>query len=210
MSPGHENALILSLLLLGGISLGAQALTLTPSESAGKRLYREGVSASGEPIAARIGAAGMLLPATSLPCANCHGSDGLGRPEGGVRPPDLELVAADQYLWSTADQRACLPGLHRGYLARAIQEGRDPGNNRLDAAMPRFVLSMNDQRNLTAYLKRLADERDPGLSPDSLHLGTLLPSTGMLGEEGATVAAVLRGSVARINEAGGFMAGRCA
>jgi ABC-type branched-subunit amino acid transport system substrate-binding protein len=199
-----KSALILGLLILGGISLSAQALTLTPSESAGKRLYREGVSASGEPIMARIGAAGMLLPATSVPCANCHGSDGLGRPEGGVRPPDLSWSRLTSTYGQQQINGRAYPAYTEGTLARAVQEGRDPGNNRLDSAMPRFVLSMSDQRNLTAYLKRLADERDPGLSPDSLHLGTLLPSTGVLGEEGATVAAVLRGSVARINEAGGI------
>lgn len=54
-------ALVLGLLLIGGINLAANALPLSPSESAGKRLYREGVSASGEPIMARVGAAGMLL-----------------------------------------------------------------------------------------------------------------------------------------------------
>lgn len=159
---------------------------------------------------ARVGAAGMLLPATSLPCANCHGTDGLGRPEGGVRPPELSWSR----LTSTYGQRQIngrnYPAYTEGTLARAIREGRDPGNNHLDPAMPRFVLSMNDQRNLTAYLKRLADERDPGLTPDSLHLGTLLPSQGALAEEGATVAAVLNGSVARINKAGGFMVGSCA
>ncbi|MHC8285821.1 cytochrome c/ABC transporter substrate-binding protein [Pseudomonas sp. XS1P51] len=199
-----KTLLVLGLLLVGGISLAAHALPLSPSESAGKRLYREGVSGSGEPIMARVGAAGMLLPATSLPCANCHGDDGLGRPEGGVRPPNLSWSR----LTSTYGQQQIngrnYPAYTEGTLARAIQEGRDPGNNRLDTAMPRFVLSMNDQRNLTAYLKRLADDRDPGLTPDSLHLGTLLPSHGLLSEEGATVAAVLKGSVVRINEAGGI------
>ncbi|WP_415764563.1 cytochrome c/ABC transporter substrate-binding protein [Pseudomonas sp. ZB1P45] len=199
-----RTSLALGLLLLGGLHFAADALPLSPSESAGKRLYREGVSASGEPIMARVGAADILLPATSLPCANCHGADGLGRPEGGVRPPDLSWSR----LTSTYGQQQIngrnYPAYTEGTLARAIQEGRDPGNNRLDPAMPRFVLSMNDQRNLTAYLKRVADDRDPGLTPDSLHLGTLLPSQGPLSEEGATVAAVLRGSVARINEAGGI------
>jgi ABC-type branched-subunit amino acid transport system substrate-binding protein len=199
-----KNALILGLFLLGGISCATHALTLTPSESAGKRLYREGVSASGEPIVARVGASGMLLPASSLPCANCHGNDGLGRPEGGVRPPDLTWSRLTSTYGQQHINGRAYPAYTEGTLARAIQEGRDPGNNRLDPAMPRFVLSMSDQRNLTAYLKRLADERDPGLSPDSLHLGTLLPSTGPLSEEGATVAAVLRGSVARINETGGI------
>ncbi|MHC8377840.1 cytochrome c/ABC transporter substrate-binding protein [Pseudomonas sp. MDT1-16] len=198
-----KTSLILGLLLLSGLHFAAEALPLSPNESAGKRLYREGVSGTGEPIMARVGAADILLPATSLPCANCHGADGLGRPEGGVRPPDLSWSR----LTSTYGQQQIngrhYPAYTEGTLARAIQEGRDPGNNRLDPAMPRFVLSTNDQRNLTAYLKRVADDRDPGLTPDSLHLGTLLPRQGPLSEEGATVAAVLKGSVARINEAGG-------
>ncbi|MEX3772623.1 ABC transporter substrate-binding protein [Pseudomonas sp. MYb118] len=197
-------ALVLGLLLLGAGYLHAEAASLTPEESAGKRLYREGVSGSGEAIMARVGAANMVLPATSLPCANCHGADGLGRPEGGVRPPDLSWSR----LTSTYGQQQIngrdYPAYTDRTLARAVQEGRDPGDNRLDPAMPRFVLSMNDQRNLTAYLKRLADERDPGMTPDSLHLGTLLPREGLLAEEGATVAAVLNGSIARINKAGGI------
>lgn len=199
-----RTSLALGLLLLGGLHFAADALPLSPSESAGKRLYREGVSASGEPIMARVGAANILLPATSLPCVNCHGADGLGRPEGGVRPPVLSwLQLISTYGQQQINGRA-YPAYTEDTLARAIQEGRDPGNNRLDPAMPRFVLSMNDQRNLTAYLKRVAEDRDPGLTPDSLHLGTLLPRQGPLSEEGATVAAVLRGSVARINEAGGI------
>ncbi|WP_392887315.1 ABC transporter substrate-binding protein [Pseudomonas migulae] len=197
-------SLILGLFLIGSLHCAAATLPLSPDESAGKRLYREGVSGSGEPIMARVGASGMLLPATSLPCANCHGSDGLGRPEGGVRPPELSWSRLTGPYGQRQINGRNYPAYTEGTLARAIQEGRDPGNNRLDPAMPRFVLSMNDQRNLTAYLKRLADDRDPGLTPDSLHLGTLLPSQGPLAEEGATVAAVLNGSVARINKAGGI------
>jgi ABC-type branched-subunit amino acid transport system substrate-binding protein len=153
---------------------------------------------------ARVGAADILLPATSLPCANCHGADGLGRPEGGVRPPDLSWSRLTSTYGQQHINGRAYPAYTEDTLARAIQEGRDPGNNRLDPAMPRFVLSMNDQRNLTAYLKRVGEDRDPGLTADSLHLGTLLPSQGPLSEEGATVAAVLQGSVARINEAGGI------
>ncbi|MBV7481231.1 ABC transporter substrate-binding protein [Pseudomonas sp. PDM31] len=199
-----NTALVLGLLLLGGITLSVQALPLTVSESAGKRLYREGMSASGAPIMARVGAADMVLPATSLPCANCHGADGLGRPEGGVRPPDLSWSRLTSSHGQQQINGRNYPAYSEASVARAIQEGRDPGNNRLDPTMPRFVLSINDQRNLTAYLKRLADDRDPGLTPDSLHLGTLLPGSGPLSEEGATVAAVLKGCVARINGAGGI------
>ncbi|MCF4998493.1 ABC transporter substrate-binding protein [Pseudomonas syringae] len=194
---------VLALCLLAGVSFGTAALTLTEEESAGKRLYREGVSASGEAIMARVGAADVLLPATSLPCANCHGTDGLGRPEGGVRPPPLNWARLTSKYGQTVNGRN-YPGYSDSTVAKVIQQGRDPGHNRLDPSMPRFLLSMKDQRNLTAYLKRLADERDPGLDSETLHLGTLLPSEGPLAEEGATVAAVLNGSVARINQAGGI------
>lgn len=197
-------SLILCLLLLNGAHCAADTLPLSPDEMAGKRLYREGLSGSGAPIMARVGAAGMVLPATSLPCANCHGADGLGRAEGGVRPPDLSWSRLTRSYGQQQINGRNYPAYTEAALARAIQEGRDPGNNRLDPAMPRFMLSMNDQRNLTAYLKRLADERDPGLTPESLHLGTLLPRQGPWAEEGATVAAVLNGSVARINKAGGI------
>jgi ABC-type branched-subunit amino acid transport system substrate-binding protein len=199
-----KTLLVFGLFFLGSLQVAAQELPLSPSESAGKRLFREGLSASGEPIMARVGAAGMLLPATSLPCANCHGADGLGRPEGGVRPPDLSWPRLSSTYGQQQVNGRDYPAYTDATLSRAIQEGLDPGNNRLDPAMPRFVLSMNDQRNLTAYLKRLADDRDPGLDPETVHLGTLLPSQGPLAEEGATVAAVLNGSVARINQAGGI------
>jgi ABC-type branched-subunit amino acid transport system substrate-binding protein len=199
-----NTALVLGLLLFGGLTLSVQALPLSLNESAGKRLYREGVSASGEPIMARVGASNMVLPATSLPCANCHGEDGLGRPEGGVRPPDLSWTRLASRHGQQHINGRSYPAYNDSTLARAVQQGRDPGNNRLDPTMPRFVLSMNDQRNLTAYLKRLAEDRDPGLTPESLHLGTMLPGSGPLSEEGATVAAVLKGCVARINETGGI------
>ncbi|MFJ2320740.1 ABC transporter substrate-binding protein [Pseudomonas sp. NPDC087817] len=195
---------VLALILLAGVSLGASAVPLTAQEAAGKRLYRQGLSASGEAIMARVGAADVLLPATSLPCANCHGADGLGRPEGGVRPPELNWARLTSTYGQQQVNGRSYPAYSESSLATAIEQGRDPGHNRLDPSMPRFLLSMKDQRNLTAYLKRLADERDPGLDAETLHLGTLLPSQGPLAEEGATVAAVLNGSVARINQAGGI------
>ena len=194
----------LALILLAGISLGAGAMSLDADEAAGKRLYRLGLSASGEAIMARVGAADVALPATSLPCANCHGNDGLGRPEGGVRPPSLDWARLTSLYGQQQVNGRNYPAYTESSLATVIQQGHDPAHNRLDSSMPRFVLSMKDQRNLTAYLKRLADERDPGLDAETLHLGTLLPSQGPLAEEGATVAAVLNGSVARINQAGGI------
>ncbi|NBA96739.1 ABC transporter substrate-binding protein [Pseudomonas sp. R5(2019)] len=195
-------SLIAALGLLVCLSGPAVALDMTPQELAGKRLYTEGVSTSGAEVSARVGAADMLLPGTALPCANCHGTDGRGRPEGGVRPPDITWQRLSQASGHTNGRR--YPAYSEGKLARAVQEGVDPAGNRLDPAMPRFVLSSGDQQNLTAYLKRLSEDRDPGVQAEHLRLGTLLPRTGPLAPAAATVAAILEGSLARINEAGGI------
>ena len=108
-----NSAHVLALILLASVSLGVAALPLTPEEAAGKRLYREGLSASGEAIMARVGAADMLLPATSLPCANCHGADGpgIGQRTGpaagtGWRAADRHVVVARSCAGQSTNFRA--------------------------------------------------------------------------------------------------------
>lgn len=188
------------LLALSGLANG---LELTASEAAGKRLYREGLSAQAVEITARVGPSGMLVPAQAVPCANCHGADGRGRPEGGVRPPDITWRRLSSPYGLSFNGRD-YPAYTDAAVARAVSEGRDPAGNPLDPAMPRFVLTLRDQENLTAYLKRLEDDRDPGLEPQRLRLGTLLPRQGPLAELGNTVAAVLGASIEQINRAGGI------
>ncbi|WDY60099.1 cytochrome c/ABC transporter substrate-binding protein [Pseudomonas sp. PSKL.D1] len=171
----------------------ALALELTPGEQAGKRLYREGLSTSDAQLTARVGASGMSVPASVLPCAGCHGTDGRGRPEGNVRPPSLD--------WQRLAQGKAYTDAN---LARAIQHGIDPAGNRLDPAMPRFELTLADQRNLTAYLKRLGEERDPGVEQSVLRLGTLLPASGPLAGAAHVVRAVLEDAIAQLNQNGGI------
>ena len=185
-------------------STSALALGLTDHEQAGKRLYREGVSSSDAQLQARVGASDITVPASVLPCASCHGSDGRGRAEGGVRPPglDWQRLALGQGPREANGRR--YPAYTDSSLARAIQQGIDPAGNRLDPAMPRFELTLADQRNLTAYLKRLAEERDPGVEEGVLRLGTLLPASGPLAEAGQVVRAVLEDGVGQLNQQGGI------
>ncbi|MBK4997827.1 ABC transporter substrate-binding protein [Pseudomonas sp. S31] len=180
------------------------ALDLTANEQAGKRLYREGVSSSDVQLQARVGASDMSVPATVLPCASCHGSDGRGRAEGGVRPPSLDWQRLAQGQGERQVNGRRYPAYTDSTLARAIQQGLDPSGKRLDPAMPRFDLTLADQRNLTAYLKRLADERDPGVEEGVLRLGTLLPSQGPLAGAGQVVRAVLEDGLAQLNQQGGI------
>jgi len=191
---------VLSLALCGP----ALALDLSPNELAGKRLYRQGVSSSDAQLMARVGASDMSVPASVLPCASCHGNDGKGRTEGGVRPPSLDWQRLALGQGERQSNGRSYPAYSDGALARAIRHGVDPAGNRLDLAMPRFELTLADQRNLTAYLKRLGEERDPGVEAGVLRLGTLLPASGPLAEAGHVVRAVLEDGVEQVNQQGGI------
>ncbi|MFJ3076914.1 MULTISPECIES: ABC transporter substrate-binding protein [Pseudomonas] len=180
------------------------ALDLTPQEQAGKRLYREGASSSDAQLTARVGASAMSVPASVLPCASCHGRDGRGRTEGGVRPPSLDWQRLALGQGARQANGRSYPAYAEASLARAIEQGIDPAGNRLDPAMPRFELTLADQRNLTAYLKRLGDERDPGVEEGVLRLGTLLPGSGPLAEAGQVIHAVLEDGVRQLNQQGGI------
>lgn len=189
-----------------GLSLctTALALDLTAQEQAGKRLYREGLASGDAQVVARVGVSDMSVPASVLPCASCHGNDGKGRAEGGVRPPSLDWQRLSVGAGERQANGRSYPAYDASGLARAVQQGIDPAGNRLDPAMPRFVLSQADQRNLTAYLKRLGEERDPGVEDSVLRLGTLLPGSGPLGEAGRVVRAVLNDGLEQLNQQGGI------
>ncbi|MDH4845211.1 c-type cytochrome [Pseudomonas sp. BN505] len=199
-----RTGLSICLACLLGMAPFASALDLTEHEQAGKRLYREGVSSSDAQLQARVGASDISVPASVLPCASCHGNDGRGRAEGGVRPPNLDWQRLAQGQGAREANGRSYPAYTERSLARAIQHGVDPAGNQLDPAMPRFELTMADQRNLTAYLKRLAEERDPGIEEGVLRLGTLLPASGPLAEAGQVVRAVLEDGVAQLNQQGGI------
>lgn len=195
-------ALKLVLLMLCWCLSGA--VQLSEQELAGKRLYREGVSSSDAQLLARVGPGDMSVPASVLPCAGCHGNDGRGRSEGGVRPPSLDWQRLALGPGNREANNRRYPAYTDASLARVIRIGTDPAGNRLDPAMPRFDLSLADQRNLTAYLKRLREDRDPGVEEGTLRLGTLLPEQGPLAEAGRTVRAVLEDGVAQLNQQGGI------
>src|SRR6185436_14019682 len=59
-----------------------QRRELTLQEKRGKAFYLRGESASGQEITALMGE--VDVPASTLPCAGCHGNRGEGRAEGGV------------------------------------------------------------------------------------------------------------------------------
>ena len=200
--PGTAaNAILAALALLAATP--AFALDLTPREQAGKRVYLAGESPSGGEIVVKLGRDGSTLPGTAAPCGSCHGADGQGRPEGGVRPSAIvwsEL--AKPYGHTHPGGRKHAPFTDES-LARALREGLDPASNPLDVSMPRYSISDEDLGSLAAYLRRLEEDLDPGIAPDVLRIGTVLPTSGSLGDVGVSMRAVLSGWFDALNRRGG-------
>lgn len=171
--------------------------------AAGRIVYREGRSPSGGEITALLGGDATPLPGAALPCASCHGPDGLGRPEGAVRPSIVtwsELTRPGGH----AHERSRHGPYDARTLGRAIAEGLDPDGGRLDAAMPRYSMAARDLAALVAYLRVLEEERDPGLTDGEVRLGTVLPTAGRLAGTGAALRAALEAAVAEANAGGGL------
>lgn len=193
---------LLALGLCAGVL--AVAAEFSASEAAGRRLFRDGVGASGAEVSARVGIASTPVPGRVVPCANCHGRDGLGRAESGVLPPTItwsELTKTYGHRHESGRQH---PAFDAAGVVQAVTLGRDPAGQALDPAMPRYALGREDLDNLVAYLKRLEDDHDPGVHGARLRVGTLLPLSGPLAGSGRMVQGVLEAYFAELNEAGGL------
>ncbi|MBI2876228.1 MAG: ABC transporter substrate-binding protein [Candidatus Tectomicrobia bacterium] len=192
-------------ILMRGVGWGTGATAtggLTPQEKRGKQIYLRGVSPSERKITALM--SGLEVPATTLPCANCHGYDGRGKPEAGVTPSDLTWEFLTKPYGVTHASGRTHPPYTEQRIGRAIVEGVDPAGNRLLPTMPRYLLAPDDLADLTAYLKRLGKDLDPGLTETQIRLGTILPVSGPLAEMGQAMRAVMTAYFDELNRQGGI------
>lgn len=195
----------LCLLRFGGAwnSVAAQE-PLNLQESHGRQIYRLGTSPSGKEILAYLGESSLEVPGSTMPCANCHGLDGHGKPEAGVNPSGLSWETLTKpYAVARANGRQRPPYTERG-LELAITRGIDPGGNQLLNVMPRYQMSRDDLSDLILYLKRLGKDRDPGVSETGIAIGTVIPTSGALADSGQAVKALMTAFCDEINNQGGI------
>jgi ABC-type branched-subunit amino acid transport system substrate-binding protein len=192
------------LIALLSVAFAASTDRLTPQEKRGKQIYLNGTSPSGQEITAILGASDNDVPGSLMTCANCHGFDGRGNPEGGVIPTNITWEELTKPYGLTHASGRRHPAYTELSLARAITEGVDPAGNQLSAAMPKYRMSREDLADLIAYLKRLTDDRDPGITETTIKVGTLLPMTGPLAELGGVAKTVIEGYLNDINDGGGI------
>lgn len=186
-----------------GTSPALFATELNEAQLRGKQIYFEGTSALGTDITAVVGDEAAMLPGSTMPCSSCHGSDGLGRPEGGVIPLDIrwsELVKTYGHVHHDGRRH---PAFDDDSFIRSIIAGIDPASNPLDRSMPIYQMSGEDMADLVAYMKVLEHDLDPGVGDDSVQVATLLPLAGQAGETGQAMRQVLESYFAKINNKGG-------
>jgi ABC-type branched-subunit amino acid transport system substrate-binding protein len=195
-------------LALAGIGHAAPAEELSDAQQRGKQIYFEGTSPRGSEITAVVGDEAALLPGMTMPCSSCHGSDGLGRPEGGVTPLDIrwtELVKSYGHVHHDGRRH---PAFDDDSFIRSMIAGIDPAENPLDRSMPIYQMSGEDMADLVAYMKVLEYDLDPGVGDAAVRVATLLPLSGRAGETGDAMRQVLDGYFNEINEQGGIFGRR--
>lgn len=177
---------------------------LSPQEKRGKQIYFEGTSPRGEPLEAYIGKDLTEVPGSVATCASCHGPDGRGRPEAGVIPSDVTW----SYLFKPYGHAHRWGRKHPIFTEETLKEsivlGHDPAGNELDSSMPIYWMLDEDLDDLVAYMRRLENDFDPGLSETAVRIGTILPTQGRMGLVGQGVLEVIAAYFDDVNSRGGI------
>jgi ABC-type branched-subunit amino acid transport system substrate-binding protein len=197
---------VIAVVCLGVLLVSEQGGTaeLSPQERRGLQIFRQGTSAAGEAIKARIGAGDVTVNAALLPCMNCHGADARGRSEGGVDAANITWDALTKpYRVITADSQG-RPPYNDKLLVRAITLGFDSDGRDLEQTMPRYIMSRDDIQDLIAYLKVLGTTESAGVTASSLMLMVVLPPVGSAGDFARAIKQVLTEYFGNVNKKGGI------
>ena len=175
---------------------------LTLQEKRGKAFYLRGESALGQEITAMMGE--VDVPASTLTCAGCHGNRGEGRTEGGVTAGNLSWTYLTKPYGHSDEGGRKHPAFTESSFARSLTGGHDPAGNKLAVAMPTYRMTQEDMANLIAYLKRIDSDTDPGLTDQTIVLGTVLPEKTALSGLAQSIGDVLQAYFAEVNSRGGI------
>ena len=180
----------------------SESRSLTPAERRGRALYLRGESTSKREITAIVN--DLDVPATTVPCAGCHGRRGEGKTEGGVTAGNLtwsNLIKPYGHTHPTGRKHGPFT---ESSFASAVVRGVDPSGNQMVVAMPRYHMSIEDMNDLIAYIKRLEFDRDPGVTSDSIDVGVPLPTNTALAETGQAIRQALTAYFDELNSHGGI------
>ena len=174
--------------LLVSIAQVQAETTAVDSIEAGKRIYREGILPSGQPLKAII-QSDIEISGSQLNCMSCHRRSGFGSSESGIIVPPITGTA----LWRGQEIRRQLlfknitsgrkeytrsqpmrPAYNEETLAQVIRDGIDSSGRKLHSLMPRYIFSELEIEYLTAYLKSISDKPSPGVTDTVINFATVI------------------------------------
>ena len=192
-------------IVLFAVACPAQDAQNPPTaETRGKEIYQFGTGHGGVPIEALAGDGSVKVPAAVLRCANCHGPDGRGKPEGGVYPSNIRWTELSKPYAITTGSGRERPSYNESLVIRAITMGIDSGGNRLNVAMPKYELTREQADDLVAYLKALDNALDPGVTDGSIKIGVILPPEAIFGGMNRALRETLLAAFQKVNDEGGL------
>ncbi|MFZ5530318.1 MAG: c-type cytochrome [Pseudomonadota bacterium] len=165
--------LAMSLFMVGTVFVTTPVSPAVADDVSGKRLYRDGLLPSGEPVRAVV-KNGTVWSGADAACVKCHRRSGLGDSEGryAIRPIAGRLLF--EYGNAAAGTSEHRPTYTQATLARALRDGVDPSGRTLDSLMPRYDLSDGDVAQLAAYLRELSSGAVPGVGDTAIHFATIV------------------------------------
>jgi hypothetical protein len=166
------------------LPLAPVAVVDTPDMEAGRRMYRDGILPSGEPLTAIV-AGDVPVLGTQFSCESCHGRSGMGAAEGEyIVPP-----TAGQFIFAPSPQPA-RPAYTQDSFALLLREGVTPGGRYLGELMPLYKLTDVEVAVMTAYLAGLSSGASPGVDDKVIRFATVI-TDDVSAEEREAVLAVL-------------------
>ena len=149
----------------------------------GRRIYMEGILASGAPLQGKRGDSDQIEGAAAA-CETCHRRSGMGSLEGNI----VVTPITGRFLFATDENRPIalvdprapknVTRAHEPYteasFAKALREGVNVSDRPLSPLMPKYDLSDTEIKAVMAYLRQLSAELSPGVGEDTLHFATIV------------------------------------
>lgn len=176
------------LLFLGLISLAFVASAKPQAANnaqveLGKRIYMEGILASGKPLQGKR-TNSVQVEGAAAACETCHRRSGMGSLEGNIVIPPITgrfLFANDENRpIALVDARAPknVTRAHKPYtqssFTKLIRKGVNIGGRELNPLMPQYNLSDVEIKAVMAYLRQLSADLSPGVGEDTVHFATIV------------------------------------
>jgi hypothetical protein len=176
---------LLAVLMIGCDATKLENATDDAADSnAGRKMYREGILPSGEPMTAIV-AGDVPVLGTQFSCRSCHGYSGMGAAEGQYIVPSI----AGQFLFAPSPQPA-RPAYTQDSLARLLRDGVTPGGRQLGELMPLYRLTDDEVAAMAAYLAGLSSGSSPGVDNTVIRFAMVI-TDDVAAEEREAVLAVL-------------------